>query len=289
MNPRKIAFFLLLLLPLISLPTSQTCAADGSALSILDKMINTTKKIKTLRFTLKKRERIDGKMVEQASAVKMCRSPYKVYMRQSSPKDGLEVLLNPGWNDDKALINTNGFPWVNVSLDPNGAKMRDGQHHCMYQSGFDLGMDILHFLLFEKYKSDANNMVKVAGTINWKGHSCYQILLENDNFGYNTHTVKQGETVLSISEKYMVNEYMILALNDDVSGYWDVKAGQQIKVPNDYASRMVIYVEKDRMVPRFMQVYDEKGLFEQYEYLDLEVNPTFSDAEFTPEFPEYGF
>ena len=285
----KYTFALILLLPFSILFSSPVKASDPAALNILEQMIQSTQRIKTLRFTLNKKERIDGKMTVQSSSIKMNRNPYKVYMHQNAPKEGLEILLKSNWNNNKALINTNGFPWVNVSLDPNGAKMREGQHHCLLQSGFDLGMDILHYLLFQKYKSEATQMVKIVGSVNWKGDECYQIVLDNAHFKFEEYKVKAGEDILSIAQDRWVNEYMILAANPKVSDYWSVKEGQNLRVPTDYASRMIIYVEKERMIPRFMQVYDDQGLYEQFEYLNVKVDTPITEEEFSTDYPDYNF
>ena len=96
-----------------------------------------------MSYTMKKRERIGGEMQSQESTVKLNVNPFKMYLRQLSPKDGLEVLYVQGENDNKAIINTNGFPWVNVSLDPMGSVMRDNQHHTVHQSGYAHLMSIL--------------------------------------------------------------------------------------------------------------------------------------------------
>src|SRR5690606_2584111 len=81
-------------------------------------MFKTTKSISAMSFTMGKLERINGKMVDQTSDVKLRRNPLAVYSKQTDPPSGIEVLYKEG--EPKALVNPNGFPWVNVSLDPYG-------------------------------------------------------------------------------------------------------------------------------------------------------------------------
>jgi len=42
-------------------------------------------------------------------------------------------------------------------------------------------------------------------------------------------------------------------------------------------------------VPVNNKVYDEKGLFETYEYYNLQINPSISDEEFTETYKDYNF
>ena len=82
---------------------------------------------------------------------------------------------------------------------------------------------------------------------------------------------------------------MILDINESVDDYYDIKPGQIIKIPNDYASKMIMFVDKEFILPLVMEVYDEKGVFERYEYKKLQLNPVIPDEEFTQEYKDYDF
>ena len=290
MKSRKLLPSLLLLIPLVLLDFQPVKAADPAAVNLIHQMISSTHQIKSLRCKLRKKERVEGVCKETTSRMKITMAPvYQVYMRQEKPKAGMEVLYKKGWNDDKALINTNGFPWVNVSLNPMGSKMREGNHHTILDSGFDLGMDIIDHILFKKYKNMAADMVKIVGSTTFQGADCYQLVLDNQNYKIEQHTVKAGETINSIAKSRMINGYMILSLNGFSDYETTLKPGQVLKVPSDYAKRMIVYIEKDRMIPRFLHVHDDQGLYEQLEYLEVELNPTLTAEEFSPDFPDYGF
>jgi hypothetical protein len=43
------------------------------------------------------------------------------------------------------------------------------------------------------------------------------------------------------------------------------------------------------MLPLSMKVNDDKGLFEEYNYYFLQVNPKFEEGEFTKTYKDYGF
>ena len=83
---------------------------------------------------------------------------------------------------------------------------------------------------------------------------------------------------------------MLLEINSDkVKNYHDVKPNQKIKVPNVYGNKMILYIDKDLFVPRAIKIYDDKGLYESYEYHDLLVNSKIPEEEFTKEYKGYGF
>lgn len=250
-------------------------------------MIAKVKEIKTIKFTFVTKERIGNKWTEQKSAVKMQHVPLMIYYKQEYPKAGLELLYSHGKNSNNALINTNGFPWVNVSLNPYSSTMTEDQHHTIYDMGLQ-SLSVIMEHLWQKYDKKGPSMVKLDGEVSWDGHPCYQITMENPSFKFVDYTVQKGESLFSISRKLKVNEYMILEKNN-LSDFYAIKEGQVIKVPEDYAKKMTLYLDKKRLLPLVMKVYDDKGLYEDYMYYGVEMNPVFSAEEFTPEFNGYGF
>ena len=256
-----------------------------SCKEILLNTIAAVEKIQTLKFHLKNNERIKGKLIPTESQVKLNRSPRKIYIYLKGP----ELLWVEGKNNGNCLVNPHGFPYMNLSLDPMGSLMREKQHHTIHQMGFEYFADIIKSSIsilgvnFDTY-------FKCAGTLKWENRDCYFITAEYPDFKYVDYTVLKGENIVTIAQKLKVGDYMILEANaDKVNGYHDVKTGQKIKVPNVYGSKMVLYIDKDTFIPRVIKVYDDKGLFEAYEYHDLQLDPKIGDEEFTKEFKEYGF
>lgn len=262
-------------------------ASGQSAHEIVKSMFTATRQLRTMTYTMKKAERINGSLAAQRSFVKLQRHPLKVYLRQEHPKAGMEVLYVEGANNNHARVNTNGFPWVTLTLDPYGSTMRNNQHHTIHDGGYDLFVSILEYL-FNKYGSATSSMLK-KDTIIWNGHKCHAITFDNPHFKYINYTVKPGETVVTIAGKYKLSEYMILEKNKQIGFYDEVKPGQVIQIPNDYAPRLVLYIDALRKIPLVMKVYDEKGLFEQYEYTNIILNPSFKAEEFDEEYPGYDF
>ena len=247
-----------------------------------------TSKIKSLTYQFYREERIDGKMVKNQSVIKMQRRPYKVYIKEILPNQGLEVLYPHPTYDGKALINPNGFPWVNLRLDPMSHLMRRNQHHTVLDGGFDYIVAVMEYS-FYKHKTKINDMINYEGITLFDGQTCDMISFSNPSFDYINYTASKGESVSSIATKFRLNEYLILDKNEELSLSDDLVEGQIIKLPSDYAARIHIYVDRDRQIPLMVKVYDEKGLFEKYEFKDVIIDPEIPQSAFTASFPDYQF
>ena len=254
--------------------------------TIILEMVQSSGKIEGFTAEITKEERIKGNLIKQITAVKLIRDPYQLYLNQQYPKKGVEILYRPGASS--ALINPNAFPWFNLNLDPYGGLMRKGQHHTVYDSGFDLLSGILHREL-ARIGNDTANHIFYRGLVNWEGRPAHHIEMANPDYHYTTYLVQLGEDLISIAKKLNINEYAILELNKSVDFYDDVSPGQELQVPSSYAKKMVLYIDQDYLLPLVIKVYDGKGLYEQYAYKKFVLNPTFKDGEFTSDYEEYGF
>ncbi|HVD96978.1 MAG TPA: DUF1571 domain-containing protein [Cytophagaceae bacterium] len=270
------------------LMSATTNTQQPSAFQIVKEMYAKSRLISTMKYTMKKQERIEGKMILQQTAVKLVTNPLKVYLRQDLPKAGLEVLYVQGANNNNAIVNTNGFPWVNLNLDPMGSVMRANQHHTLMDSGYPHLMSILEHLT-TKYNNNVEEMVINAGLVNWNGHTCWNIVFSNPYFKIEKYTIKQGDNLLTLAAQSKLSEHMILELNKEIDDYNDVKPGQVINLPNDYSPKLELLVDKNELIPMVMKVYDQKGLYEHYEYYNVVTNPVFKANEFQKDYPEYNF
>lgn len=258
-----------------------------SASVVAQQMFAQTKKIRSMSYYMKKLERVDGKMETQESFAKVERSPYKVYTKQLAPKNGLEVLYVEGENKGMATINPNGFPWVNLNLDPYGSIMRKKQHHTLLDAGYAHVVSILEFL-FKKYAKEIDSMASLESEV-WEGKDCWKVTFSNPYFKQEKVTFSQNETVSSWAAKKKLSEFMIVENNSQLKSYDDELKGKTLILPNDYSPKMTLLIEKQRMIPMLMEVHDDQGLFERYEYTKVKINPTFAPEEFTAGYEEYGF
>lgn len=259
-----------------------------SAIELLDKLIGENQKISRVAMTIIMNERVNGNMNEQKAFFKINYDPVKIYLKQEYPNEGMEILYIHNQNDNKALINPNSFPWITLSLDPNGNAMRKGHHHSIFNSGFDHFVKIVEHLK-TKYQREISDLVKYAGIEFINEVKCQKIVFENPYFKFIKYRVKPDEDLVSIAKKFYINEYMILENNPGIANYGDVKIGQVIRIPNDYAQKVSIYLDAGTFLPYHLQVFDDRGLFQEYFFLGIEVNPYFVSADFDAHNPKYNF
>ncbi len=259
--------------------------------SVMDKVqgiFDSNRNIKSLEYEFIRTERIDGEQVENMAMVKFQKKPYQIYIREVYPNEGLEVLYPHPDDETMALVNPNGFPWMNVKLDPRGDIMTKGQHHTIFEGGFDYLISVVEYI-FYKYKSNIEEYVSYEGITLFDGRTCDVIVMENPNFKYINYTVSKGETIASIAKKYHLSEYMISSLNDHLGFMTELTVGDVLRVPTDYASKMKFLVDRERQIPLRLEIYDEKGIFEKYEFKNVVINPTFVHDEFLMTFSDYSF
>lgn len=279
------------ILLLFLLSTAVALQAQNPARPIMEKMMHQMDNVLSVSARVKRLERmVDGDMVSGEMEFKAMFEPnLKAYVRIISPREGTEVLYVEGWNDNSALINPNGFPWINVSLDPQGSHMMEKQHHSLLCIGFRYTESVVKDV-YNRSDTDFDEHVFYMGEQKWYDRNTYVIKIVYNEYGTSTYTVKQGEESLcEIERKIFVPAAKMLELNPNVDDYWDIKPGQVIKVPNKYGKESIFMIDSETYLPIVQIVHDDKGLFEKYEYHDLKVNPRFTTTEFTTEFPGYGF
>lgn len=273
---------------LIAFSFALRAQADNSCKDIFTKMFTAIDNVKTLRYNLYAVERVDNTFVSANSLIKLNVNPFKAYYKDL--KKGIEVLwVNGKEEDDDAIVNPNGFPYVNLHLSPFGKLMRKGQHQTMLRLGYSYLGNVLSHSLATHPDIYKNNVHRLNDTI-WGGVACYKIDINFTNYANVPYTVTQkGETVTKIAEQHYLSDYEILTLNN-ISWYEDeLSVGQKLQLPAAYAKHVVLFISKENNLPLMIKVYDEKGLFELYEFSNLQVNCTILDSEFTEYYPGYHF
>jgi hypothetical protein len=256
-----------------------------TARSLVDQSLASMKRVQTLTGRVKRLERIKGEIVPGDMYFKLMMDPHKIYVKV--PDEGVELLWVRGWNKDKAYVHPNRFPWVNVSLRLDSDALLRGHHPAT-----DLGFAYTHRVvahLANTRGEEFDKYVKYDGTQIWYGQKVHVITIDYDAYGFEEYIVKSGEDLFSIDAKLMVPAAKILEINKEVDDYFDVSAGQKIMVPNIYAKKVVFFLDDRYKLPIVQIVYDDKGLFSKYEYLEIKVNPRFLSNEFLSDFPDYGF
>lgn len=288
MTKKKTAFSVLALFSLVlywSFTEKKTRATEEiNARTLADRLLTSIESTKTLKYDLKLSERIQGKMVNTESSVKLQVSPRKLYLYLKGP----ELLWVQGQNNGNALVNPGTFPYFNLYLNPDGALMRKNQHHTIHEMGYEYLAGVLKNIIkksgdkFEKY-------FVYTGEETWDGRPCYKLVISYPEFGFTNYTVQKGENLVTIARKLYVSEYMILENNPRLKDYYDVKDCDVIKVPNAYAKLTILMIDKEFFLPINNKILDDKGLFEYYEYHNLHPNTKIADEEFTRYYKDYNF
>lgn len=265
-------------------------SAQNSAMTtgdIFTNMFSAIRNVKTLRANINTDERIGNHIKHADFAVKLNTSPYEAYSKDLNK--GVEILYLEGKNNGEATINPNGFPYVNVHLDPMGNTMRKDQHQTITRLGFNYISNVLYHFI-NTYPDAYSKYIKRDADTIWDGSSCYKVEINFSAYANTTYGVKsEEETVSKLAAKYGLSEYQLLTLNN-ISWYDDeLKVGQKILLPNAYAKVTVLLIRKDNNLPVVIRIYDDKGFFEEYRYSHLQLNSTILNSEFTESYPGYHF
>ena len=255
-----------------------------NAKTIIDQLLKSIENVKTLKYNLKLSERTNGKIINTESSVKLQISPRKLYLYLKGP----ELLWVQGQNNGNALVNPGAFPYFNLNLNPYGSIMRKDQHHTIHEMGYEYFASILKNVI-KKSGDKFDRYFVFTGEEKWNNRICYKVVISYPEFAYISYTVLRDENLITIARKLGVSEYMILENNSNIKDYHGVREGSQIKVPNAYAKLTIMLIDKQYMLPVSNKIFDDKGLFESYEYYNLQVNPKIADEEFTKNYSDYDF
>lgn len=256
--------------------------------TLLVNMISSINQTKTMTFEFLGKERWGDKWISKRNLFKIQNYPRKIYLKDLD--SGMELLYANGWNNGKVLANPNGFPYINVSLSPTSERVRQDQHHTLFEAGFAFMGETMTNILkrIDNEKMDLNKVFKLNADITFNGRPCYNLDILYSEFTYKDFTLTKSETPRQIGLRLLVNEQMILNANG-LTSHGELPAGKTIKVPTAYCPKVTLYIDKEYLLPVVQKVYDEKGLLEHYEYSKLKVNPVFAQDEFSTDFQGYGF
>ena len=240
--------------------------------------------LKTLRCTVKAQERNGSSYQQARSALKITYNPMRVYVRTQK---GVEALWVTGQNDGDAWVYPNAFPYITLSLDPNGTLMRRNQHHGLLDAGFGTIADIISGSGQHQDRAFEQSF-RYVGDSTVLGHPCYVLRSDFPQFRYVPYTPAKPETVAQITAKFGCGEYRIIARNG-LSYEKPVPAGKTLQVPNGYGRRTTICLDQKSYLPVAVRVIDDKGLFEKFEFTEVVANQPIPNDEFSKEYEGYHF
>ena len=251
---------------------------------LVSRLSTAIQNLKTLRCNVRAQERIEGSYQQARTLMKMTFSPYKVYLRNQK---GIEVLYVTGQNNGDAWVNPNSFPYVTLSLDPKGAVMRKNQHHSALDAGYGTITELLHGSS-QRLDRTFEKTFRYAGDTTVQGRPAYVLRSDYPQFRYVSYKPAKAESVTTISDKFGCGEYRILERNGLSAGAV-VPAGKTVQVPNSYGRRVLLCIDQKLYLPLVVQVNDDKGLFEKFEFSDVVPNQPIPAQEFSKDFKGYHF
>jgi hypothetical protein len=265
---------------------------ESQTRTIVNKMLRAIDTHKGCIYTMRSEERL----VNMKSGLrggdiftKISVSPRKSYMKMvTDPNKGTEILYAEGERSNKALVNPGRF-LPTISLSPYSSLLTKDQHHTILSAGFSY---VAKIVAEGVRKADAQqrfeDAFKYAGDVTWNGKNCYKLIIEDPTYTRTTYTAQKGENMFNIAAKLLVPEYSMVEM-DGVKNFEEDLGGKKLTVPNNYAKKTVMYIDKENFFPIFQEVSDEKGVFERYSFFNLVVNPNFKTDEFTKGYSEYNF
>ncbi len=264
-----------------------SAAQNNPGRKILDNMLASIDRVHAMQFRLKQYERYNGKIELEDDLVKLNVHPLMLYIEVISPDAGAEVLWVQGENNGEAYVHPNGFPYITLNFHPDSKNLRKGHHNI-----FALQLSYMAGLIRSTIQNAGNSFdrnLHLEQDVVFNNEACYQLTIEYPSFAFVPYAIKPGENLINLAERLHLSEYMILEDNPGIPGYFDVKAGQVIRIPNNYARKMTLYISKKTHLPLAEFIYDDKGLFERYEFSEVKVNPEFGPEEFSKHNPAYHF
>jgi hypothetical protein len=258
---------------------------DVTPATILHQMYDSIQNIRTLRQKVKALERMGTKFNSASSSIKIQTHPKKIYFINQTKK--LEILYDEQASPYKALVKPHVFPYLTISLDPTGNIMRKNQHYSILELGYEfIGKSIA--LTINKDKGGLSNF-NYHGKVMKNGYHCFLLEYENNSYAYTDYKVGKKETASLIAYKLCVNDYLLRNKNDLLNDFGFLKEGRVLKVPTLYCKKAVLFIDDKLLLPVALSLYDDAGLFESYEYYDIEINKPFKSEEFSKDYKEYGF
>ena len=247
-------------------------------------MLESIKQIKCMKYTFKSAERIDNKILNATFETKINIQPLQLYIQKK--ESGQEILYSEGFHNNEVLINPNGFPYFNLSFSPFSSLMRKDAHHTIFETGFNYLGTIIDENL--KKSNDLYTYITLNGETIFDGKTCYKLIMNYPEFNYYSYKMEKEQTLTSFAKKMSLNEFMIAEKNEMDAGS-KLKKDTKILIPNLYAKKIIILVDKSSYLPISISIYDEKGLFEEYGFYNLKINPEMMKNDFSEDNEEYGF
>lgn len=268
---------------------AQKLVVDDKAESLLDAFARAHAQLQSATFELKKVERLrSGEVVRERQLVKT-KDPGLIYLKQ--PDSGQEVIYNPLEDKEELTAHPGSFPDITVSIDVEGGMALSNQHHPVYHTGFERTLEILQSAMNAARAEPAGEKLLYRGEETINGRPADKVVLLAGKRKPRRVAAKESETLFDFGPRVGQDPYVIFYYNRSIDDFEDwLEAGKKYEVPAYYAERSVLWFDKETHLPVKQVMYDRQGrVYEDYEYLDVRVNPGLTAKDFDPDNPNYDF
>lgn len=250
---------------------------------MLEEFTNAVKTYPQLEYDYYSKERFPGgKYKENEGHFKVWEGVQKKVIAFLRSPTKTILLWRQGEFDNKINIDVPIIGWKYWAL--THSQFLSKSHHTVDHSGYSLPLSTMT-KIYKEHKEDLKDAYKLNGIIKYDNKDCYDITITNKKYDGSTidYKVKVGENLMIIAHREAINERQIMELNSDIDNYFDITAGQVIKIPKDFGSKIQVYADIKTKLPIFFAIYDGKGLLGEYHYTNLDTNPQFKESEFVRE------
>jgi outer membrane lipoprotein-sorting protein len=266
-------------------------AVDPRALSVVDSFEAKWKATRTASYRLIKRERLrSGKVVVEELAVKL-RRPGAVYLHMHSPHRGREVIYDARRDRARLTVHPGHFPDLTLRLNIQGALATIDQHHTIDDMGFDQVQTVLRWVRAAAEQKPMGERLEYAGEGEFDGRVVDKVVFVAGQRRARSEVARDNESVFAFADRVRADAYVIFCANPQIDDLDDVlEAGRAYRVPAYYARRIESWFDRETGLPLVQSMWDDEGeLYERYEHYGMRVNVPFTDADFDPDNPAYGF
>jgi outer membrane lipoprotein-sorting protein len=239
------------------------------------------------RGVIEKSELFADELVEQRLAFKFAR-PFRVYVRYLEPHPGREGIYIRGSNKNRLRAHRGSTPDVMVNLHPRSRIAMLDNHHPITDFGLERMLEVASENIRKAIlRRDATLELTDGGRVHGDPTWCIDI---ESHSGGRMVRAGLGESLWDIASRTGQDMYVILHHNDGLDSPRDVRAGQEVFVPQYYASRGRYFISKRTYMMIRVRSWDHRGqLYEAYDYPELELNPGLDDGDFDHRNRDYDF
>jgi outer membrane lipoprotein-sorting protein len=247
-----------------------------SAIDIMERCLDAMGSVKTMSYHFVSQERFKGGVMKQADVkFKIQVTPLKIYADVTKPQSA-KLSYIPSVS---AKVSVKKGP-LKLNFEPTNSMLIGDQHHPVNKAGFGSVKSILEKNLEMRKGEDLSKYVKLIGSVTYQERSCWKIEINDPDHRIIEYTVKpEDKTIWTIGKRMALPEYRISELNGYID-FDDITPGQKIKIPSSYAKKTTLYVDKATYLPIYQKMEDAVGVYEVYEFKDLKIGVSLTDADF---------